>query len=268
MIYTNTLFGIRCDRCRAIYENSEGEYALGNQNDILEDAKNNGWAETESGRHLCPDCWEEDVTEDSIIIRPWIPQSIWNLIEFIRYAAAPGNTPKMTETETSWEISLWLNDADSVPEGLEKMCRHVLENCNDVNPWYRDMDVKCEVERKTVHQTFYNWKLTVTVEKPNYFPAGNENVPQAILTARSMIRDEVRNLTGKHLPPPRMYRCINGNNYRITSENDLLKGIEIDQEAFEKAVEKKLYAKTVFLSDPQTGRLSLEVKLLPDNISI
>lgn len=263
MTPANTYYSLRCDRCRRYYEDSEGERVLlENLPDLVDEATDNGWAETESGRHFCPDCWSPDVTDENIIIKPTIPQNIWDLMEFTRYCTSPRHEPEMTETYESWIIKTWIDDEKSVPQGFEDLCRHVLANNANVHDIYCHMEVNHEVEKEAVNEAFYRWVLKVTVDKPNKIPAENTNLPQSIIKAKQAFREEIVKATGVHIPNLKTYMGINGRFFQIMSKKEIYKGIEIDGQQIERNICQMLQAKKVlFFHEESEGVVWIDIHL-------
>lgn len=63
-------FTLSCDNCEEDYQSSSTDFSLWLlESDAIEHAKNDGWHETKSGKHFCPDCHE--IGEDgSLCILP------------------------------------------------------------------------------------------------------------------------------------------------------------------------------------------------------
>lgn len=77
MIYEEIMYGVKCDRCHEIYENSDGCTVSSDKYDMEEEACENDWQEID-GRHYCPDCYTRDENdEDKIIVKPLIHYSFF-----------------------------------------------------------------------------------------------------------------------------------------------------------------------------------------------
>lgn len=101
MIVQEIFYGVKCDRCREIYE--AGDYAYySEKNSVIEDATDNDWIE-QNGKHYCPDCYTLDEETDEIIINPDIPDVVNKIQKFILHITR--NNPETREKEDSFELS-------------------------------------------------------------------------------------------------------------------------------------------------------------------
>lgn len=83
MIYEDIVYGVSCDRCHEIYENSDGYSVSADKNSMAEDAYDDGWHE-ENGKHYCPNCFTRDENdEDKVIVKPMIHYSLFKFLDFV-----------------------------------------------------------------------------------------------------------------------------------------------------------------------------------------
>ncbi len=91
MIYEEIMYGIRCDRCREIYENGNDYTVSSDKEEMVQDAIDDDW-HTEGKRHYCPNCYtrhpQEDSDDDKIVVKPLIHHSFfsfWNMLKTITH---------------------------------------------------------------------------------------------------------------------------------------------------------------------------------------
>lgn len=75
MITKHIMYGVKCDRCGAQFEDSDTDYtAWADENDAWESASNEDWIEID-GKHYCPCCYTENEETEEFTPRPPYPQS-------------------------------------------------------------------------------------------------------------------------------------------------------------------------------------------------
>lgn len=71
MTYETIMYGIKCNRCQAIYEDSEGaNLAVDRHGDLEDSAQEDGWY-VNGDRHYCPNCYTIN-ENDEVVTKPLI----------------------------------------------------------------------------------------------------------------------------------------------------------------------------------------------------
>ena len=71
MTYETIMYGIKCNRCQKIYEDSEGaNLAVDRHGDLEESAQEDGW-HVNGDRHYCPNCYTIN-ENDEVVTKPLI----------------------------------------------------------------------------------------------------------------------------------------------------------------------------------------------------
>jgi len=115
MIVASVFYGLKCNRCGSMHENSDGYTYMMDEGQILEDALENEWAEKD-GKHYCPNCYipSEDEDSDEIVVKPTYPELIKKLEKFILNITK--NVPRTVEGDDKFEISFYENHAVGLAE--------------------------------------------------------------------------------------------------------------------------------------------------------
>ena len=67
-IFEEKMYGVQCDRCKAVYENYNRFVAFPDKDTAIEEAENSCWRITDDGKCYCPDCYTKD-DNDNVIIK-------------------------------------------------------------------------------------------------------------------------------------------------------------------------------------------------------
>jgi len=101
MIYEEIMYGIKCNRCHEIFENSESYTVAVDKDDFEAEATEDGWHK-DGDAHYCPKCYMVD-ENDVIVVKPRIHHlffKFWNLLK-----AFTGCVHRFTETETHYTLT-------------------------------------------------------------------------------------------------------------------------------------------------------------------
>lgn len=119
MILKEVFYGVQCNRCREIYESSEGHSFYADEYSAEEDALESDWIERD-GKHYCPSCYkrrgdEEDESEFEIL--PPIPQSVWHARNYLAACYKHGpNSVSFSEDEKEYVLKMYLPDKNCMPD--------------------------------------------------------------------------------------------------------------------------------------------------------
>lgn len=75
MNYEAILYGIKCDRCREVFEDSEGHTVFFDKGDAEEGVAEDSW-HCDGDKHYCPNCYFVD-DNDVITVKPSIPHDFF-----------------------------------------------------------------------------------------------------------------------------------------------------------------------------------------------
>lgn len=75
-----TFYGLKCDRCKILYEGGEYSY-WSDENSAIEEATDWGEWHEEGNKHYCPNCHDKDEETDEVTIFPEIPREIKKIFE-------------------------------------------------------------------------------------------------------------------------------------------------------------------------------------------
>lgn len=78
MIETTVFYGVKCDRCHEMYEDSNDFTFFYDKSEALEEAMDADWIEKD-GKHYCPSCYEGLEEDDTLKIKPSIPKQVFKL---------------------------------------------------------------------------------------------------------------------------------------------------------------------------------------------
>lgn len=97
MTYETIMYGIKCNRCQAIYEDSEGaNLAVDRHGDLEESAQEDGWY-VNGDRHYCPNC--HTINEnDEVVTKPLIDYYFFKFKNELQMLT--GRQYTFSETET------------------------------------------------------------------------------------------------------------------------------------------------------------------------
>ena len=102
MIVPEIFYGVKCDRCKEIFEAGDHAY-YSDKSSVLDEALDYAWIE-QNGKHYCPNCYAQDEETDEITIRPDIPEAVKKIQKFILNITR--NSHNTREKEDSFEISI------------------------------------------------------------------------------------------------------------------------------------------------------------------
>lgn len=83
MITPTIFYTLKCDRCKELFESSEGFIGHVDEGSVWEDAENSDWIEYK-GKHYCPDCYYFDEEKDEYIPLSDYPTSVFKVEKFLK----------------------------------------------------------------------------------------------------------------------------------------------------------------------------------------
>lgn len=119
MIVSETFFGVKCNRCKAQYDDGDHSF-WGDEQNAIENATESGWHE-DKNKHYCDNCHSINEETNEITIFEEFPKEIKKVVEF---CGVLGYSVEITDTETSYIIYFRL----SYREELEKFEIDFIEN--------------------------------------------------------------------------------------------------------------------------------------------
>ena len=115
MTYETIMYGIKCNRCQEIYEDSEGvNFAVDRHGDLEECAQEDGWY-VNGEKHYCPNC--HTINEnDEVVTKPLIDHHFFKFRNVLQMLTC--RLYSFYETETCFVLTSYhcynpLNEAQS-----------------------------------------------------------------------------------------------------------------------------------------------------------
>lgn len=102
MIVTEIFYGIKCNRCKNLFDDGEHSY-WSDEGSAEEYATESDWIE-DKGKHYCPNCYEDNEEQDDYVIKPPYPNHLNQLKDFLKTTI--GHTPSIKEMENSFDVSV------------------------------------------------------------------------------------------------------------------------------------------------------------------
>lgn len=113
MILKEIFYGIKCDRCGTI--NNETDTAFWNDESTAENQANDDeWNSTIPGKHYCPNCFTVNEETEEVTIKPPFPESVKRIEKFIDTITK--NCAEVHEKDDRFEIQFNERIAIGVPE--------------------------------------------------------------------------------------------------------------------------------------------------------
>ncbi len=83
MIIPTIYYTLQCDRCKEIFESSEGFIGQVDSDSVWDDAEHSDWIEYKV-KHYCPNCYILEEEKDEYIPLPAYPKSIFRVEKFLK----------------------------------------------------------------------------------------------------------------------------------------------------------------------------------------
>jgi rubredoxin len=115
MLVTDVFYGVKCDRCGDLYEDSDGHTFFSSADSPIEGASDDEWKEVKS-KHYCPNCYTKD-DDDNVVPKPDYPKSVEIVKEFIKLIKK--STPRITEFTDAFEIRAYENYGELMPYDIQ-----------------------------------------------------------------------------------------------------------------------------------------------------
>ena len=101
MNYEAILYGIKCNRCREVYEDEEGHTVFFDKSDAEEGASESEW-HCDGDKHYCPNCYSMD-DNDVITVKPSIPHDLFKFQNTLK--ALTHTVHRFSETEEHYILT-------------------------------------------------------------------------------------------------------------------------------------------------------------------
>ncbi len=149
MIKNEIVYGIKCDRCHEMYEDSDDISFFFNQQEVLEFAKDSDWIE-KNGKHYCPSCYERLGNDDDFEIKTPYPKEIFKLRKLLTNYVS--DYAKIAEHSDDFTISLYLRSNTLPDKPIMDMIAFILK---DITWDYKLLKI----------ENCFNCKLLITINK-------------------------------------------------------------------------------------------------------
>lgn len=104
MIVEEIFYGVKCNRCKEVYEDGEHSY-WSDADSAIENATESEWIE-QKGKHYCTNCYDIKEDTDEIIVLPEYSKELKTLV---KYCEVIGYAVTIRDTETHFVINLHLS---------------------------------------------------------------------------------------------------------------------------------------------------------------
>ncbi len=103
MIIDHIFYGVKCNRCHSIYNDTEDRSYHWDESSAVEQAMDDEWIEV-GNKHYCPGCYTQGEDDVEPTIKPKYPDYIWKAEQFLLYISS---TPaSITEDEQTGNFIL------------------------------------------------------------------------------------------------------------------------------------------------------------------